>query len=290
MQGDLPWGLCLRAPGWWAGWVEPGRVLAAFDAEVRRSVRPDGSGALIEADCHVVRWVGVGDRGWSGIAWSGLDEADADGVIAEQVACFAARGEKFEWKLYDYDRPPGLARRLAAVGFVAEGQESLLVAEVSAVPAEVALPPGVRLLPVTDEAGVGLLIEVHERVFGTDHSRLRRSLLAQLRDCPEVTAMVVAMAGDQPVCSARIEFLPGTSFASLWGGGTLPAGAAGESTAPWSPTAPNWPPPAATATCMWTHPPRASPSWPASGSATWPAPHLISGIPARRYEPGSPRD
>jgi GNAT superfamily N-acetyltransferase len=198
-------------------------VLAAFDVEVRRSVRPDGSGALIEADCHVVRWVGVGGRGWSGIAWSGLDEADADGVIAEQVACFAARGEKFEWKLYDYDRPPGLARRLAAAGFAAEGQESLLVAEVSAVPAEVALPPGVRLLPVTDEAGVGLLIEVHERVFGTDHSRLRRSLLAQLRDCPEVTAMVVAMAGDQPVCSARIEFLPGTSFASLWGGGTLPS-------------------------------------------------------------------
>jgi GNAT superfamily N-acetyltransferase len=34
--------------------------------------------------------------------------------------------------------------------------------------------------------------------------------------------MVLAMAGDQPVCSARIEFLPGTSFASLWGGGTLP--------------------------------------------------------------------
>ena len=216
-------GLCLRAPGWWAGWVEPGRVLAAFDAEVRRSVRPDGSGALIEAGCHVVRWVGAGDRGWSGIAWSGLDEADADGVIAEQVACFAARGEKFEWKLYDYDRPPGLARRLAAAGFVAEGQESLLVAEVSAVPAEVALPPGVRLLPVTGEAGVGLLIDVHERVFGTDHSRLRRSLLAQLRDCPEVTAMVVAMAGDRPVCSARIEFLPGTSFASLWGGGTLPS-------------------------------------------------------------------
>ena len=107
-------------------------MLAAFDAEVRRSVRPDGSGALIEAGCHVVRWVGVGGRGWPGIAWPGLDEADADGVIAEQVACFAARGEKFEWKLYDYDRPPGLARWLAAAGFAAEGQESLLVAEVRA--------------------------------------------------------------------------------------------------------------------------------------------------------------
>jgi len=70
----------------------------------------------------------------------------------------------------------------------------------------------VWLLPVSDEAGVGSLIDVQERVFGTDQSRLRRSLLAQLRDSPEVTAMVVAMAGDEPVCSARIEFLPGTGL------------------------------------------------------------------------------
>lgn len=215
----------LRSQGtrWWVGRVESGRVLASFDAEVRRNVWPDGSGALVEADRHVVRWVGADGRGWSGIAWSGLGEADADAVIAAQVQYFAARGEKFEWKLYDYDRPSDLARRLAEAGFAAEDQESLMVAEVSTVPAQVALPPGVRLLPVSDPVGVGLLIEVHERVFGTDHSRLRRSLLAQLRDCPEVTAMVVAMAGEQPVCSARIEFLPGTSFASLWGGGTLPS-------------------------------------------------------------------
>jgi len=52
--------------------MEPDRVLAAFDAEVRRSVRPDGSGARIEADPLVVRWVGADGRGWSGIAWSGL--------------------------------------------------------------------------------------------------------------------------------------------------------------------------------------------------------------------------
>jgi ribosomal protein S18 acetylase RimI-like enzyme len=160
--------------------------------------------------------------GWVDGAWPGLGEADADAVIAEQVAYFAARREKFEWKLYDYDRPPDLGKRLLAADFAAEGEESLMVGELSAVPTDAALPPGVRLLPVTDEAGVGLLVDVHERVFGTDHSRPRGSLLAQLRDCPEVTAMVVAMAGDEPVCSARVEFLPGTGFASLWGGGTLP--------------------------------------------------------------------
>ena len=198
-------------------------MLAAFNAQVRRSVRPDGSGALIEADRGVVRWLTVDGRGWSGIAWSDLDEANADSVIADQVARFRDRGEKFEWKLYDYDQPPDLAQRLLAAGFAAEDEEALMVAEVAAVAAPVELPAGVSLLPVTDEAGVGLLIDVHERVFGTDHSQLRRSLLTQLRDSPEVTAMVVAMAGDEPVCSARIEFQPGTDFASMWGGGTLPA-------------------------------------------------------------------
>ena len=198
-------------------------MLAAFNAQIRRSVRTDGSGALIEADQGVVRWMTVDGRSWSGIAWSDLDEANADSVIADQVARFRDRGEKFEWKLYDYDQPPDLARRLLAAGFAADDEEALMVAEVAAVAAPAELPAGVSLLPVTDEAGVGLLIDVHERVFGTDHSQLRRSLLAQLRDSPEVTAMVVAMAGDEPVCSARIEFQAGTDFASMWGGGTLPA-------------------------------------------------------------------
>jgi GNAT superfamily N-acetyltransferase len=202
--------------------VEPASTLAAYNAQVRRRVQPDGSGALIKADRHVVRGVTVDGRGWSGITWSDLDEANADRVIADQVALFRGRDEKFEWKLYDYDQPADLARRLLAAGFAAEAEEALMVADVAAVTAPVELPAGVRLLPVTDEAGVGLLIDVHERVFGTDHSQLRRSLLAQLRDSPEVTGMVVAMAGDEPVCSARIEFLPGTEFAGLWGGGTLP--------------------------------------------------------------------
>jgi ribosomal protein S18 acetylase RimI-like enzyme len=202
--------------------VEPDRALAAFDAEVRRNVRADGSGARIEADPLVVRWVGADGRGWSGIAWSGLGDADADAVIAAQVAYFAARDEKFEWKLYNYDRPPDLGGRLLAAGFAADGEESLMVTEVSSAPTQADLPPGIRLQPVTDEAGVGLLADVHERVFGTDSSRLRRSVLAQLQDRPEAVAMVVAMAGDQSVCSARIEFHPGSSFASLWGGGTLP--------------------------------------------------------------------
>ncbi len=97
-----------------------------------------------------------------------------------------------------------------------------MVAEVAALDADVPLPEGITLRPVTTEAEVGLLIQVHERVFGRDQSRLRRALLAQLREAPASTAMVLAMAGDEPVCSARADFPPGTDFAGLWGGGTLP--------------------------------------------------------------------
>jgi len=203
-------------------------ILSRFNAQVRRGTEPDGSGSRAERVGPVVRWTAAGEPGWSGIAWSDLDPETADEVIADQVRFFRARGERFEWKLYSYDRPADLGERLRAAGFVPEDAESLMVAEVAELaagapfPVDVPLPAGVRLVPVTDEAGIGLLIEVHDRVFGIDHTQLRRSLIAQLSRSPEATAMVVAMAGDEPVCSARIDFYAGTEFAGLWGGGTLP--------------------------------------------------------------------
>ena len=202
--------------------LDTATVLSEFDVQVRRGLHPDGSGALGERAGPVVRWVTVGGEGWSGIVWSDLDAGTADRVIADQVAFFAARAEMFEWKLYSYDQPPDLAQRLLAAGFVAEDSESLMVADSAQIAGpDVVLPDEIRLVPVTDEAGLEQMIEVHDRVFGAD-PRLRASLITQLRNSPETTVMVLAMAGDEPVCSARIGFDTGTDFAGLWGGGTLP--------------------------------------------------------------------
>jgi GNAT superfamily N-acetyltransferase len=63
---------------------------------------------------------------------------------------------------------------------------------------------------------------VHELVFGSDESELRGSLRQQLAEAPETLDMVIAVAGNEPVSAARTDFLPGTEFAGLWGGGTLP--------------------------------------------------------------------
>jgi GNAT superfamily N-acetyltransferase len=204
--------------------LDAAAVLREYDAQVRRGLHSDGSGALGRRAGPVVRWTAASGLGWSGITWSDLDAGTADGVIAEQVAFFRDRAERFEWKLYSYDQPPDLGERLLAAGFVPEDAESLMVAGAEQIAGHDGtggvLPDGIRLVRVTDEAGLDLMIELHDRVFGAD-PHLRAALDAQLRS-PDATVMVLAMAGNEPVCSARVEFGAGTDFAGLWGGGTLP--------------------------------------------------------------------
>ncbi|HVB44756.1 MAG TPA: GNAT family N-acetyltransferase [Streptosporangiaceae bacterium] len=200
-------------------------VIAAFNQQVRRNVEPDGTGATYEDDGIVVRRLAPPGQHGSGVFWSGLDAGSADTMIADQVALFGRRGDRFEWKLYSFDAPADLAQRLLAAGFVPEDDEAFMVAAAAAVSEALrpaVLPDGVSLEHVSDAAGIERLIGVHEQLFRHDESELRQALLAQFRADPETVGLVVANAGGQPVCAARIEFLHGTEFAGLWGGGTLP--------------------------------------------------------------------
>ncbi|MFF4805033.1 GNAT family N-acetyltransferase [Streptomyces sp. NPDC001351] len=197
-------------------------VLALFDRDMREGARPDGPDGRVERVGSVVRHVSSA-HGWNGVVWSGLDETDADAAIAEQIAYFSALGHEFEWKLYGHDRPVDLGQRLGAAGFQPEPEETLMIAEVAGLDLDAAPPEGIRLLPVTDAAGVDLVADVHEKAFGTDGSRLRHQLLAQLTGEPDTVLTTVALAGDEPVSAARMELVPGTRFAGLWGGGTVEA-------------------------------------------------------------------
>jgi GNAT superfamily N-acetyltransferase len=199
-------------------------MLALFDAQMRRDATPQGPGSRAELGGGVLRLVDGGADPWAGVVWSDLDERTADAAIAAQTEWAdgpQGRGLEFEWKLYAHDRPADLGARLRAAGFVPEPPETLMVAEVAALPQEPQPPAGVRLETVTDAAGVGRAAAVHERAFGTSAERLRTRLLDQLERAPQTLNLIVAMAGDEPVSSARMEFHPGTDFASLWGGGTV---------------------------------------------------------------------
>ena len=188
-------------------------LLAAFDAQIRR-----GTGD----DVGVVRAVSDAD-GWSGVTWSDLQGRDADAVIAAQVARFADRPGPWEWKHYSYDRPADLPQRLLAAGFTPEPAEALLVAAIADLDLDAPPPAGVELRPAADAAGVAALVSVHDEVFGDDHAGVGRMLLDGLTRDPATVAGVLAYAGERPIAAARVEFHAGTEFASLWGGGTLPA-------------------------------------------------------------------
>ncbi|MEV6836603.1 GNAT family N-acetyltransferase [Streptomyces sp. NPDC051133] len=197
-------------------------VLAHYDREMREHAAPDGPGARIERSGAVVRQV-ADARGWNGVLWSDLDPARADRAIAAQIARFTSLGRDFEWKLYGHDRPADLGARLAAAGFRAGPEETLMIGEAGRIAPDAGPPPGIRLVRATDPAGVDLVVGVHAKVFGTDGSRLRHRMLARLAADPGTVVAVVALAGDEPVAAARMELVPGARFAGLWGGGTVEA-------------------------------------------------------------------
>jgi GNAT superfamily N-acetyltransferase len=185
-------------------------------------VLPEGVRA--EPDGPLLRM--VGDKHGGFIAYrdlAGLEGADLDELIARQVHVFAERGERFEWKLHGHDLPEDLPQRLAAAGFVPEDEETVLIAPVAAVAAEPRVPDGVRLHEVTERSDFDRIAAMEEAIWHDNRSWLAESLEAERAADPNAITIVAAEAGAEFVCAAWVRFAAGTEFASLWGGGTLPA-------------------------------------------------------------------
>jgi GNAT superfamily N-acetyltransferase len=199
-------------------------LLAAYDAQLRGDEReqlPDG--AWYERDGPLLRVLGLEHGGFVGYRDLGdLGGEQLDALIARQVAVFRDRGERFEWKLHGHDRPPDLAQRLRAAGFEPEDLETVVIAPVTGLAdASPRLPPGVELREVTARADLERIAAMEEAIWQDGRDWLASSLEAELRAAPDALRIVVAEAGDEVVCAAWVRFVRRTSFATLWGGGTL---------------------------------------------------------------------
>lgn len=199
--------------------VDPAAVRAVFDEQLRRNV-PPSPGARVERDARVTRQV-ADDGSWTAVLWSDLTAADADDVVAAELA--RATGGLFEWKQYAHDRPADLADRLAAAGLVADPPETVMAADLTEFTVPSQPPDGVRLVRVDDEAGLDAMLDVSLAVFGSVHPGTRDAVRRSLAHDPRPVEALVAYAGETPVSAGRVEFHPGTDFASLWGGSTVPA-------------------------------------------------------------------
>jgi len=202
-------------------------LLAAYDAQVRDRVpEPLPRGVTVERDGPILRLFGLGGRGF--VVYrdlGGLAGADLDEVIARQVRVFAERGERFEWKLHGHDRPPDLPERLRAAGFVPEDEETVVIAPVDEVAGPLRIPDDVSLREVTERSDFDRIAAVQPDIWQEDDEPtwLAESLEAERRADPHYLTVVVAEADRAVVCAAWVRFEQGTDFATLWGGGTVPA-------------------------------------------------------------------
>jgi GNAT superfamily N-acetyltransferase len=76
---------------------------------------------------------------------------------------------------------------------------------------------------LTDPGQLVEVASIHEAVWGERSDWLVDALAGEMAADNESIQFYVAYADGVPACAAWIRFHPGTQFASLWGGSTLPA-------------------------------------------------------------------
>jgi GNAT superfamily N-acetyltransferase len=197
-------------------------LLAAYDTQMRPEPPEPGPGTRYEQDGPVTRVVGRHQGFVSTPRDTGLRGGELDRLIERQRDYFAARGESVEWKTWGYDEPADLPDRLRATGFEPETEETVLIGLASQMAAEPVLPDGVVLREVTAEADMRRIAGMLSVVWDEDCTWQASELTAAVAASPDEISVWTAEADGQVVSAARLELRPGTEFAGLWGGSTLP--------------------------------------------------------------------
>lgn len=200
-------------------------LLEAYDAQLRRDAEVL-TATEVTYDGPLVR----GLFEWGGfVSYQDLDglTGDAlDALIQRTIAYFRDETDvrDFEWKTRGHDAPADLGEHLLAAGFRADPQETVMIGEAAALAVPVDIPAEVSLRRLDPDAA-GFLEVAHRMavmqtaVFGDGPTA--DDLIGRLRHPDRLAEAWVAEVGDEVVCAGRLEVVPGTEFAGLWGGGTL---------------------------------------------------------------------
>lgn len=200
-------------------------LLAAYDAALRDEAEMSGArqwhrrGPLAVAVFDHGGFVSYRDLG-------GLEGEALDTLVEETLAWFRDGTDvpEAEWKMRGHDLPADLTARLEAHGFAAEEVETVMVGRARSLTEDVALPEGVRVRRAGEGRDLRADLEATGRlqaeVFGTATRDLEERLRA-LTEHPDRAGVWLAETDDGTVVSTgRLEVVPGTGFAGLWGGAT----------------------------------------------------------------------
>ncbi|MCA1194919.1 GNAT family N-acetyltransferase [Saccharopolyspora sp. 6V] len=197
-------------------------LLAAYDDQLRTDAEIPG--ALSVARCGPLRLATyAGGRGL--VTYRDLGGADAGQVrrlVADVVEHYRADPaiERVEWKTRGHDRAPGLHDALLAAGFAPDEPETIMIGPVRALVADVPLPAGVALRRVVDEPDVRAMCAMEDEVFGEPVSAAAVDAVLRRLALDDGMQLWLAEAAGVVVCTGRLEPVPGTDFAGIWGGAT----------------------------------------------------------------------
>jgi hypothetical protein len=202
--------------------IDSAGLLAAYDSQLRTDAEMPGAVSVArQGPLRLVTF--PSGRGF--ITYRDLDGAGADAIrqlVGQALAHYQADPgiKKVEWKTRGHDHAPGLHEALLEHGFSPEEPESIMVGDAQALAVDVALPDGVTLRQITEEPDIRAMIAMQDEVFGNPlGDEMVNFVLRKLASGDEME-MWVAEAGGKIVSAGRIEPVPGTDFAGIWGGAT----------------------------------------------------------------------
>jgi ribosomal protein S18 acetylase RimI-like enzyme len=197
-------------------------LLARYDAQLR------GENEAIGAERRFrlgPLWIGVFPGGRGFISYrdlGGLSPRGVRALVAAALAFLTTEPDvrEVEWKTRGHDAAEGLHEALVDAGFAPQEPESIMIGGAELLALDLPLPEGVTLRRVTEPEDVRRASYAADRVFEGEPQEDRVADL--LERVARGTEVWIAEADGEVVCSGRLEPVPGTDFAGIWGGATHP--------------------------------------------------------------------
>ena len=189
------------------------------DAETPSAIRVDLVGPL-----RLVTF--AGGRGF--ITYRDLGDLDGRRIAAlvgRALDHFRADPDitRVEWKSRGHDRAPGLHEALLVHGFLPDEPESIMIGALEGLCTDVPMPAGVALRRISSDADVRAMSAMAQEAFGDPaETRLAEALISRLARNDGMELWVAETEG-RMVGAGRLEPVPNTDFAGIWGGATLAA-------------------------------------------------------------------
>ena len=194
-------------------------LISRFHKELRQEAQTQGY--IREETEHVVRHISkFGEKGF--IIASNVNEDNAREVIRKELNYFSNLKQEFEWKVYSYDKPDRLKDMLAEEGFKIDPPEALMVMKLDASHALLSKSPFFGVKEITDEKGIQDIVALEDTIWNESHAELGQQLWRDKQNHPDSLYIYGIYEDDQLVSAAWMYLETNSSFASLWGGSTLP--------------------------------------------------------------------